>query len=354
MTLTRLKSGLRVIRVSNFVIQSHPAEYHDFVRYLDGIEFRRIVLHAPGLRFKGTRQILWECFCGGRQLLRHLDSLRGAQTVVAFSHFAFVVKLLARLGLIHYQRLLCFGFFLHDPRWFRIFRWVVRLDRPNDHYLIFSRREVDLYRSQLGIPHERLHFVPLGDWSQIRHPTLPTSGTGKGDYYFAGGRSNREYVALVEAFRSIPARLVIVCSRSNWKELKGVRLPPNVEAICDVPIATFDEYVRGAKAGIIALKRDTGASGQSVALALMRNAKCIIATDVEGLREYVEHGVSGYLMRDLTGELPALVQLLERDPGRAEAMGRAARERYEQHFSRDIAAAAFESVLRSTPLKSVA
>jgi glycosyltransferase involved in cell wall biosynthesis len=353
-TLTRLKGGLRVIRVSNFVIQSHPAEYHDFVRYLDGIEFRRIVLHAPGLRFKGTRQILWECFCGGWQLLRHLDSLRGAQTVVAFSHFAFVVKLLARLGLVRYQRLFCFGFFLHDPRWFRIFRWVVRLDRPNDHYVIFSRREVDLYRSQLGIPHERLHFVPLGDWSQIRHPTLPNSGTGKGDYYFAGGRSNREYVALVEAFRSIPARLVIVCSRSNWKELEGVRLPPNVQAVCDVPIATFDEYVRGAKAGIITLKRDTGASGQSVALALMRNAKCIIATDVEGLREYIEHGVSGYLMRDLTEELPALVQLLERDPGRAEAMGRAARERYEQHLSRDIAAAAFESVLRSTPLKSVA
>jgi glycosyltransferase involved in cell wall biosynthesis len=343
-----------VVSVSNFVIQSHPAEYHDVVHYLNGIGFRRIVLHAPGLRFKGTRQILWECFCGGRQLLRHLHPLRSAQTVVAFSHFAFVVKLLARLGLIRYQRLFCFGFFLHNPRWFRIFRWIVRMDRPNDHYVIFSRREVDLYRSELGIPHERLHFVPLGDWSQIRHPTVPNSRAGKGDYYFAGGRSNREYVALVEAFRSIPARLVIVCSRSNWKELKGVTLPANVQAVCDVPIATFDDYVRGAKAGIIALKRDTGASGQSVALALMRNAKCIIATDVEGLREYVAHGVSGYLMRHLAEELPSLVQLLETDRDRAETMGRAARERYEQHFSRDIAAAAFESVLRSTPLRSVA
>jgi hypothetical protein len=163
-----------------------------------------MVLHAPGLRFKGTRQILWEGFCGGRQLLRHLDSLRGAQTVAVFSHFAFVVKLLARLGLVHYQRLFCSGSVLHDPRWFRIFRWIVRLDRPNDHYVIFSRREVDLHRSQLGIPHERLHFVPLGDWSQIRHPTLPSSGTQPGDYYFAGG--NREYFALVEAFRSIPRK----------------------------------------------------------------------------------------------------------------------------------------------------
>jgi glycosyltransferase involved in cell wall biosynthesis len=117
--------------------------------------------------------------------------------------------------------------------------------------------------------------------------------------------------------------------------------------------STLDDYVRGAKAGIIALKRDTGASGQSVALALTRNAKCIVATDVEGLREYVEHGVSGYLMRHLAEELSSLVQLLETDPGRAEMMGRAARERYELHFSRDIAAAV-ENVLCSTPLKSVA
>jgi hypothetical protein len=66
--------------------------------------------------------------------------------------------------------------------------------------------------------------------------------------------------------------------------LKTITLPANVEALCDIPVAAFDDYVRGAKAGIVALKHDTGASGQSVALALMRNRKCIIATDVAGLR----------------------------------------------------------------------
>jgi len=340
--------------MSNVVIQMHPAEYHDFVHYLDGIEFRRIVLHAPGARFKTTPRMLWECFCGAWQLLGHLDSLQTAQTVVVFSHFAFVVKILARLGLVQYGRLFCFGFFLHDPRWFRIFRWLVRLDRRNDHYVIFSRGEEELYRSQLGIPPERLHFVLLGDWGEFRQPALESSGVAPGNYYFAGGRSNREYLALVEAFRSIPARLVIVCSQSNWQELKGVSLPANVEALCDVPVATFDDYVRGAKAGIIALKHDTGASGQSVALALMRNGKCIIATDVAGLREYVEHGVSGYLMNSLAEELPSLIESIEADPSRAETMGQAARERYEQHFSGSIAASAFQDVLRSTALNAAA
>ena len=75
----------------------------------------------------------------------------------------------------------------------------------------------------------------------------------------------------MEAFRSISANLVIVCSDSNWEELKELSLPENVRVLCDVPVAAFDDDVRGAKAGMIPLKRDVGSSGQSVALAL--NAK---------------------------------------------------------------------------------
>jgi glycosyltransferase involved in cell wall biosynthesis len=341
-------------RASNVVIQLHSGEYHDFVHYLDGIEFRRLVLNGPGARFHTAPGMLWECICGGCRLLGQLGSLRSAQTVVVFSHFAFVVKVLARLGLVRYGRLFCFGFFLHDPRWFRIFRWLVRLDRPNDHYVVFSRGEEELYLLKLGIPLERLHFVRLGDWGEFRQPALKNSGAKPGDYYFAGGRSNREYLALVEAFRSIPARLVIVCSQSNWTDLKRVSLPANVEALCDVPVAMFDDYARGARAGIIALKHDTGASGQSVALALMRNGKCVIATDVAGLREYIEHGVSGYLMRSLAEELPSFIQSLEADPSRAETMGQAARARYEQHFSQSVAACAFQDVLRCTALNAAA
>ena len=47
----------------------------------------------------------------------------------------------------------------------------------------------------------------------------------RGDYYLAGGRSNRDYPALVEAFRSLPARLVILCSQVNLEELGQVRIP---------------------------------------------------------------------------------------------------------------------------------
>ena len=128
--------------MDNVVIQLHAGEYHDFVRYLIAMDFRRVVLDTPPWRFKTLGQLLRQYTSGLLQLLVHLRSVRGLGTVIVFSHFAFVVKLLARLGLMRYENLFCFGFFVHDPKWFPLFRWLVRLDRANDHYIIFSESEV--------------------------------------------------------------------------------------------------------------------------------------------------------------------------------------------------------------------
>ncbi len=336
----------------DFVIQLCPEEYHDFVRYLRAIDFQPIVLRTAARQFHTVRQILWQYGWGCLQLLGHLRELRAARTLVVFSHFALLVKLAARFGVFRYERLFCFGFFLHDPRWFRIFRQLVRVDRANDHYIVFSEPELELYRMQLGIDPERLHFVPLGDWRQTRVPGLPPSEPAAGGYYFAGGRSNREYRALVEAFRSLTAKLVIVCSKENLEDLRGTSLPANVTVECDVPVTVFDRYVRGAKAGIVALRYDTGSAGQSVASALMRDGKCLLATPAAGLREYIEDGVSGYWIDDVARDLPGCIRRLEAQPGLTEAMGRAARERYERRFSLSIASAAFENVLASVPCQA--
>jgi glycosyltransferase involved in cell wall biosynthesis len=140
---------------------------------------------------------------------------------------------------------------------------------------------------------------------------------------------------------------VIVCSKSNWQELRHLSLPLNVSVLQDVPSDVFETLLRGAKAGIVPLKRDTGASGQSVALAVMRNSKSVIATDAGALREYVEDGVSGFLLRDLAVQLPGVLERME-STSLAAAMGRASRARYEQRFSRHVVEAAFAELLRDT------
>ena len=247
------------------------------------MEFEAIVLETPVRRVKTFSQLLGQYLSGACQLFGDMRNLRSVRTLIVFSHFALVVKLCARLGLVRYQRLFCFGFFLHNPRWFRWFRWLRRIDRVSDYYILFSESELLLYRAELGIDAERLHYIPLGDWRKTRAGQPLVQRSIWGDYHFAAGRSNRDYGALVDAFRTIPAKLLIVCSHSNLEDPETSALPDNISVVCDVSAAKFDEMISCAKAGIIPLRHDTGSAGQSVALTLMRHAKCVLATRVGGL-----------------------------------------------------------------------
>jgi len=262
--------------------------------------------------------------------------------LVAFGDFAYLVKFLARVGLIRYRKLFCFASFVHDPKMYPFCRQLVRLDRGEDFYIVFSRAELALYQRHLGIDSKQMVYVPYGDWGEFTWRACETWTWPDGEYYIAGGSSNRDYTGLIAAFRSIAAKLVIVCSESNWQELRHLSLPANVSVMRDVPSDVFETLLRGAKVGIIPLKRDSGASGQSVALALMRNSKGAIPTDVGALREYVEHGVSGFLLHNLEVQ-PGVLALIEHNP-LAAAMGRASRARYEERFSRRVAEAAFSEI----------
>ena len=330
----------------NVFIQLRGEEYQDFARFLEDRGFERVVLNVPGTRFMSKAQLLAQYARGILRLLRSVLRLRDIHHLVVFGHFGYAVKLLARAGLIRYHKLFCFAFFVHDPRLYALCRGLRSLDSRDDLYLIFSRSEIELYERHLGIERRQMIYLPYGDWGQFTWRTAEACTLPGGEYYIAGGSSNRDYAALVESFREIPARLLIVCAQSNWMELRNTALPQNVEVLRDVPSDVFEALVRGAKAGIIPLKLDTGAAGQSVALALMRNSKCVIASDAGALREYVENGVTGFLLSNLARQLPGVIDRIEKH-ALFRAMGRAGRARYEKKFSRDAVAAAFEKLLRS-------
>jgi glycosyltransferase involved in cell wall biosynthesis len=323
----------------NLVLQLNAGEYRDFVSFLDDLKFERIGLDIPGARFMTKAQLLGQYLRGTLILARRWRQLRRIDNLVVFGHFVYPVKLLARIGLIRYRKLFCFAFFVHDPRLFPLCRLLVRLDRASDFYLVFSHSEIALYQRLLDIDGSRLVYIPYGDWGQFTWQMREQWPVPNHDYYIAGGSSNRDYVGLVEVFRSISGKLLIVCSNANWQELRQRILPANVEVLCDVSSDVFEALVHNAKVGIVPLKLDTGASGQSVALALMRNSKCVIASDVGSLREYIEEGVSGFLLQSLA-DLPDIIRRLEEND-LAESMGRAARARYDDCFSRHVVADAF-------------
>ncbi len=324
--------------MANIVIQQSPREYPDFVDYLTESGFERIDLGTSGKSYRNKLSIIGQTLAASLRLLRHIPRLRHVRVIVAFGHFVYVLRLLALLRIINYDESFCFAFFVHSPSWFPLFRLLARLDTENDRYLIFSRTEMDLYAYELGIDRRRMRFLPYGDWQtkvQIAQLELQTLNDGfPNDYYFAGGYSNRDYLSLVEAFRHIPQKLVIVCSSLN-RELDDVILPSNVTVLRDLPSAQFEGYIRHSKACLLPLKHDTGASGQSVIVRHMRNAKLTIATDAGSIREYIELGRSGYLIHSWHAELKSVIHELESNPVLFTSMGQAAYDAYRNSFSRE-------------------
>ena len=316
------------------LVQPGRNAFPDMVRFIaetfgfDVLELTDFEIHRALSKTAHLRGLIHQSF----DLICSLGRLRRCRVVIAIGPISYLIKLLRRLGLVRYETSFCLGWHVRSPRWFPVFRALSRLDGSGDRYIVFSEFEIGLYEANLRIPRERMDFLPYGDWSTEARETVPAVAAG--DYYFAGGYSNRDYPALIAAFRQIPARLVIVCSALN-NEIVDADLPPNVTVLRDLPSEQFDAYVRGATACVIPLKYDSGASGQSVMLRLMRNRKAIIANDFGSVRGYIADGESGRLVHDLARDLPAIVDMIERDPKTATGWGAAAYERYCRYFSRE-------------------
>lgn len=271
-------------------------------------------------------------------LSKNLKRIRKAEVVIAFGHLSTVVLCLAKLGLLPAcQRIYWMAFFIHDPFWLRPSRWLLALlDSHRVRYVLFSEFEKGLYHRALNLPETRMLYLPFGDWA--KNNPVPSEvdntirGGGSEGYYFSGGYSNRDYVSLIRAFKNLPCKLLIVCSFLN-REIKESGMPDNIRVLRDVPSATFDAYIAGAKACVLPILHNTGAAGQSVLLRCMRSRKLIIATGTDSVKEYIEDGVSGILVENNAGALAEAVRWVEGHEALREKYGRAAFTRFRQQFS---------------------
>lgn len=269
-----------------------------------------------------------------RFIFKNRHRLDHSNTIISIGFSALPVKLLIKLGLIKCQQLLWFGFFIHSDKAFRIFRVLLKLlSIKNEKLVLNSAYEIPLYVKKLGIPKHKLTYIPLGDWKEVDlYDETYEPGVDE-PYYFAGGYTNRDYTGLLEAFRSLPYKLIIVGSRLN-KELNDIeQLPANIIVKKDIPKEEFESLLAKAKACILPLKNDTGASGHMVLLGYMRNKKGIIASDMEAMREYVTHGESALLFKNAQKELPKLIQAIEDGQYDLKVLGEKAYQKYQENFT---------------------
>jgi glycosyltransferase involved in cell wall biosynthesis len=147
------------------------------------------------------------------------------------------------------------------------------------------------------------------------------------------------HAVLLDAAQTLAPRvpgLKILCAgegpelkRLDWR-LKPLGLDGIVRFLGRV--ADRWTFLSGCRIGVVASIASEAVS--RAALEWMAAARPLVATNVGGIPDLVEDGVTGLLIPpDDAGALAEAVKTLLDDPARAEAMGRAARERWEKNFS---------------------
>jgi glycosyltransferase involved in cell wall biosynthesis len=213
---------------------------------------------------------------------------------------------------------------LDDPRRDLSWRAKLMLQRfgyaSADLLCVSARGEIDIYSARLGIPAERFRFVP---W----HTNVlePRWCKPSGDYFFAAGRTGRDWRTLADAVRGLDVEVTVVCSRLH---ASATDFPPNVTVLTDVPYQQYRALLEGAFAVVLPLEVHEYSTGQVVILEAMALGKAVVATRVLGSEDYVLDGQDGLLVPPYdAGALRAALAGLYSSPARAERLGRAAVEK---------------------------
>ena len=221
-----------------------------------------------------------------------------------------------------------------SPGRLRWYRWAYR--RGVDELVFFSPNQTEVYRDLLGIPEERLTYVPFG----IDHEYFTPLDVEEEDYVLAVGRDRgRDWPTLFDAVRGTDLDVRVVCRPDD---IAGLEVPANVTVLGTVDRSTYRDLTARARVVVVATRPLAYPTGQSVTLESMALGKCCVVTDTPAMRGYLDHDVDAVLVPPHDSD--ALRAALERAVGDADLRkrtGAAARDAVERTFN---AAAMWQTV----------
>lgn len=151
-----------------------------------------------------------------------------------------------------------------------------------DRFAIFSRMEKKLYSEAFDIPPDKFDFLRWGVSSPI---TNPKENSNRKRYFVAMGGEARDYSILIETARLLPTVSFIFIVRPT--SLEGMSVPDNVEVHVDLPWHDAWSYVWHAEAALLPLRSLSTPNGHVTIVGGMHLNKAHIATDSEGIRDYL-------------------------------------------------------------------
>ncbi|MDP6573940.1 MAG: glycosyltransferase family 4 protein [Rhodospirillales bacterium] len=211
-----------------------------------------------------------------------------------------------------------------------------------------SRAEERYLVDALG-PDQDVACLPFG--VDDRFWTPPPDGAPEGGYVLSIGNDRcRDYATLAAAWRpeypplKIVTRLAVPASDGAVEVIAG---DWNRQILEDAEVR---ELFRGARFVVLPLTETIQPSGQSACLQAMACGKAVVISDIAGLfdRGALADGETCVLVPPgSVADLGNRIEGLLGDGGRAQAIGRRARQAVEEHFTIDIMAAGLKQRLES-------
>lgn len=154
---------------------------------------------------------------------------------------------------------------------------------------VSSRSEIQTYAQRLGLPEDRIKFLPFH--TNVVYPKMLE---GYGGYILSAGKTGRDYATLAASAEGLKSKVVVVSDRHN---VYGINFPSNVEVLIDIPYENYLDLLYGCSMVVVPLKKLVKSTGQVVILEAMALGKPVVATATTGTEDYIEHGVTGILVK---------------------------------------------------------
>jgi glycosyltransferase involved in cell wall biosynthesis len=164
--------------------------------------------------------------------------------------------------------------------------------RRIDEFFVHSSMERKVYSDYFKIPVDRLK-VRL--WSIDKPDVSPPYSLQLNPYVSAIGGNGRDYKTLFDASKLIPHIPLTVVARPE--NLDGLGVPGHVRVLTNVPLDEAMNTLRYSEFTVLPLRNSRVPCGHVTLVCAMHLGRAVIATDSEGISDYVKHGHNGILCK---------------------------------------------------------
>jgi hypothetical protein len=214
--------------------------------------------------------------------------------------------------------------------------------RRLDEIFVHSSLERELYSRHFGVPLERFK---LRLWANGRPASILDPPLHAKPYVCAIGGNGRDYKTLLDASRLIPHIPLVVVARPE--QIEGIPVPSHVRLRVNVPSFEAWNTLAHSEFMVLPLKDSHTACGHVTLVSAMHLGKAVVATNSEGIADYVQPGKNG-LVCDASSPagMAAVIAELWNDPAKAAALGAANRAFGAAHCTDDIARSDLAALLK--------